>query len=116
MTLIFVPHQWILNKAIEHSEGLLAATVRTEEAALADLTRSQTEFDGIMLAFRKIEEREELMAKPRKIDPDLDEDQQDLSPVASSHKILATFLSRRSHRGRLFFRRWKDLPDKATRR
>ena len=71
-----------VDKAIEHSEGLLANTLKTEDSALAELKRAQEEVDKIMSAFRIIEEREEMMHKPKKIDPDLEEDQQVEAPVS----------------------------------
>lgn len=71
-----------VDKAIEHSEGLLANTLKTEDSALAELKRAQEEVDKIMSAFRIIEEREEMMHKPKKIDPDLEDDQQVEAPVS----------------------------------
>jgi len=70
-----------VDKAIELSEALLAKTLGEEEVALAELTKAQVELDKIMSAFHKIEEREELMHKPRKIDPDLEEDPLELQPI-----------------------------------
>ena len=79
-----------VDKAIELSETLLAKTLGEEEAALAELTRAQHELDKIMSAFHKIEEREELMHKPRKIDPDLEDESIELQPVSVFHFFSVT--------------------------
>ena len=76
-----------VDKAIEHSEGLLAKTLKVEDSALVELKRAQEEVDKIMSAFRSIEEREELMHKPKKIDPDLEDDQKEVAPVSSVIKF-----------------------------
>lgn len=78
-----------VDKAIEHSEALLASTMKTEDMALAELNKAQQEVDKIMGAFRKIEEREEMMHKPKKIDPDLEEDQQQQEQQVTNFFLIA---------------------------
>ena len=62
-----------IDKAIELYELLLGNTISSEEKSQAILKKCSEELDGIMNAFRKIEEREELLHKPKKIDPDVPE-------------------------------------------
>lgn len=60
-----------VDKAIGLLETLIQALAQEEQKLLKTLTDCKNEVDIAMNAFREIQEREELMKKPRKIDPDL---------------------------------------------
>ncbi|RYH06060.1 hypothetical protein EON65_43345, partial [archaeon] len=60
-----------VDKAISLMEGLLQITTSKQEKIDKDLAEIKKEVEAAMNAFRAIEDREELMRKPRKIDPDL---------------------------------------------
>ena len=59
-----------VDKAIEHADALLSKTLAEEDAISAELAASSAELEEIMSAFRAIEDREEALHKPKKIDPD----------------------------------------------
>lgn len=63
-----------MDKAISLMEGLLTITTGEETQMVKVSDACKAEVDAAMNAFRAIEEREELMRKPRKIDPDLPDD------------------------------------------
>jgi hypothetical protein len=59
-----------VDKAIEHADALLQATLLEEERLNGILKAASAEKDTIMIAFRQIEDQEILRTKPKKIDPD----------------------------------------------
>lgn len=63
-----------VDKTVEHAEALLAVTLGEEEKISVEQVASNKELDEIMSAFRRIEDREVLLSKPPKVDPDLPED------------------------------------------
>jgi hypothetical protein len=63
-----------VEKAINLMEQLIASLSNEEQKLLKTLNDCRSEVDLAMNAFREIEDREELVKKPRKIDPDLPDD------------------------------------------
>eukprot|EP01031_Cornospumella_fuschlensis_P034944 gene34944-42319_t len=63
-----------VDKAIALMEGLLHITTSKQEKIDKELAEIKKEVEVAMNAFRAIEDREELMKKPKKIDPDLPPD------------------------------------------
>lgn len=63
-----------MDKAIALLEGMLAVTLGEETQMTTVSDACKAEVDAAMNAFRQIEDREELLRKPRKIDPDLPDD------------------------------------------
>eukprot|EP01038_Epipyxis_sp_PR26KG_P014672 gene14672-19710_t len=62
-----------IDKAIEYSEILLTEVLKKEEIIELDFNKTKKEVEEIMSAFRKIEDYQELLNKPPKIDPDADD-------------------------------------------
>ena len=60
-----------VDKAINLMDSLLSNTHGEEKKVESLLLLCKQKVDDLMAAFREIEEREELLRKPRKIDPDL---------------------------------------------
>lgn len=67
-----------LDKAIVHAEKLLGITVDKEKIIAEDLAGCTKVSEEFMNAMREVEEREEQLAKPPKIDPDLPEGEQEV--------------------------------------
>jgi hypothetical protein len=63
-----------VEKAVSLMDQLLSALGLEEQKLLKVLIECKTEVDLAMNAFREIQDREELLKKPRKIDPDLPPD------------------------------------------
>lgn len=70
----------LLDKAIGHMESILTATEQKEQKLSQEALGFTAELDKIMSAFRAIEARQELLSKPKRIDPDEPEDASDENP------------------------------------
>lgn len=60
----------VLDKAIDHAEKVVAAFVESEKQMEKRMTDAKTQSDALMFAQRTQEARQELLNKPRRIDPD----------------------------------------------
>ena len=67
-----------LDKAIVHAERLLNVTLEKEKSAVIEVEDSTKVSTDYINAMREVEEREETLAKPPRIDPDLPEGEQEL--------------------------------------
>jgi hypothetical protein len=63
-----------VEKAINLTEQLISSLSNEQQKLLKTLNDCRSEVDLAMNAFREIEEREELVTRPPKIDPDLNDD------------------------------------------
>lgn len=60
----------ILDKAIDHAEKEVSAVVELEKSLSQKMQAAKEQSEALMLAQRTIEAREELMSRPKRIDPD----------------------------------------------
>jgi hypothetical protein len=80
-----------IDKAIVHAERLLGITVDKEKVVAEELAHCTKVSEEFMGAMREVEEREEALAKPPKIDPDLPEGEQEVPwPELPALEGLAT--------------------------
>ena len=67
----------LIDKAIVHATKMLDGTLEIESTVMVDVKKYTEESEKVISATREVEDREELLNKPPKIDPDLPEGEQE---------------------------------------